>query len=95
MEIHSILMILAQKSFYKPGDALDGQALAISGTGVVRGGWDWLQIMFCFTGNQYFFLNFGSKSFPVPGDAPDGQVWAISSIGGVRGGPYWYQIIYF
>ena len=94
MEIHSILMISAQKSFYKPGDALDGQALAISGTGVVRGGWDWLQIMFYWE-SILFYIDFGSKSFPVPGDAPDGQVWAISSIGGVRGGPYWYQIIHF
>ena len=46
MEIHSILMILAQKSFYKPGDALDGQALAISGIGVVRGGPYWYQIIY-------------------------------------------------
>ena len=37
MEIHSFLGILAQKSFTGPGDAPDGQVLAISGTGVVWG----------------------------------------------------------
>ena len=46
MEILFILMILAQKWLDKPGDALDGQALAISGTGVVRGGPYWYQIIY-------------------------------------------------
>ena len=91
MEIHSFLGILAQKSFTGPGDAPDGQVLAISGTGVVRGGWDWHQIICFLPGINSFLWILAQKSFPEPGDDPDGQVWAISGPHGVRGGRKWVQ----
>ena len=82
---------MAQKLFPGPGDAPDGQVLAISGPGGVLGGCDWHQSICFLPGINSFFRILAQKSFPGPGDAPDGQMLAISGPHGVRGGREWVQ----
>ena len=58
---------------------------------VVRGGWDWSQIIgYSLRINSYLTI-LALESTQGTGGAPDGKVWVVSDPQEVRGGPNWMQ----
>ena len=77
---------MALKSTQVPEGALDGQVWAVSGPHVVKGGWDWTQIIGYSLGINSYFTFLALQSTQGPEGGQDGQVWAIS---GSPSGPRW------
>ena len=82
---------MALQSTQRAEGGQDGQVWAISGPHVVRGGWDWTQIIGYSLGINSYLTLFAIESTQGPEGAPDGKVWAVSGPQEVRGGPNWMQ----